>query len=102
MTAQSPPRFTPTISLGNILAVATALFSLACSLAGFAYGYGVLSSQQAEITRRIDQIENSQRDRENRTRLLEANSAAQASDLRNIQKGIEEIKVILARMQEGR
>ena len=64
VTAQSPPRFTPTISLGNILAVATALFSPACTLAGFAYGYGVLSSQQAEITRRIDQIENSQRDRE--------------------------------------
>lgn len=92
------PRYIGTVSLGNILTIISLLFTVTAAGAAFAFGYGALSTVQAEQARRLDTVEASQRDREGRLRVIEATIAGQASDLRNIQTGIDEIKATLGRM----
>lgn len=81
-------QFDNKISLGHIISILTML--VAGSMA-----YANLQSAQAEHQRRIERVEQSQQDREVRLRSLEISVSSQASDLRNIQLGIADIKASL-------
>lgn len=82
-----------TVSFGNLLIIATVIGSVSAA-------YSSLASAQSEQDRRLSRVEISQQDREARVRALEINVAGQASDLRNIQIGINEIKASLEKMTD--
>ena len=81
-------KFDGTISLGNLLSIGTVVV-------GLSLGYANIQAQQAEATRRIVQIEAAATSREARLREVEIVQASQSSDLRNIQKTLEEIKALI-------
>lgn len=88
-------QFDNKISLGHLLS------AVAMLIAG-AMAYANLQSAQVEQSRRLERVEVSQQDREARVRALEINVAGQASDLRNIQIGINEIKAALVSLTDSR
>ena len=88
-------QFDNKISLGHIISIGTLL------VAG-ALAYAQLATSLDAAARRLERVEASQQDREIRLRSLEISVSGQASDLRNIQTGIADIKASVDRLlQQG-
>ncbi len=88
MTDKLPPWFDPQISIGAILQI----IAMIVLVVG---GYSALRAEQSALANKVLKIEASADAREARLRAMEITQAGAASDVRAIQAGITDIKLML-------
>ena len=91
-------RFDNKISLGHVISIVAMLGAGILAYANLRATQESLQAAHANTSHRIERVEKSQLDREIRLRALEISVSSQASDLRNIQTGIADIKASLDKM----